>query len=151
MSAIEFKEISLSNLDEIIKLEVSPQQTELVADNLYSIAQTGLDPSGWCRGIYRDGQPVGFLFVKELEAGSVLYLCRFMIDQNHQGKGFGRKAMQQLLALIFSSTAAKVVDLAVSKSAGNAEEFYRKWGFTPTGEVYRAGWRMVLSRSDYLP
>jgi len=149
MNAIEFREISLINLDEIIDLQVRPDQVNLVADNLYSIAQASLDSSGWCRAAYLDDKPVGFFFVKELEGGTLAYICRFMIDQRWQGQGIGRRIMNQLLDLLFSSPSVGAVDLAVSRDSGGAEEFYRKCGFSPTGEPYRGGWRMVLHRPDY--
>jgi hypothetical protein len=52
MNVIEFKEISLKNLDEVIGLEVGPDQTSLAADNLYSIARPPpfrleIAPGGW--------------------------------------------------------------------------------------------------------
>jgi diamine N-acetyltransferase len=150
MSTIEFREITLENLDKVIGLEVSPDQTELVADNLYSIAQAGLDPRGWCRAAYLDDEPVGFFFVKEQDGGRQIYLCRFMVDRSRQGSGLGRKIMTRLLDMLFSSPAVEIVDLAVSRRPGGAEGFYEKCGFVATGEPYRGGWRMVLSRSRYL-
>lgn len=149
MSAIELRKIALQNLDEVIGLEVGPEQKALVADNLYSIAQAGLDPSGWCRAAYLDGEPVGFFFVKEQNGGSHIYLCRFMIDQHRQGRGLGRKIMIQLLDMLFSSPMVELVDLAVSREPGGGEGFYRKCGFIPTGEAYRGGWRMVLPRARH--
>ncbi len=149
MNLIEFRPISLDNLDAVIALEVRADQTHLVADNLYSIAQAGLDPSGWCRAAYLDGAPVGFFFVKELESGVRMYLCRFMVDRHQQGRGLGRRIMRQLLDLLFSSPAVEVVDLAVSRESGGAESFYQRCGFTATEEAYRGGWRMVLPRARY--
>ena len=149
MDAIEFREITLANLDEVISLEVEPEQTELVADNLYSIAQAGLDPSGRCLAAYVDDKPVGFFFLKEQENGVRVYLCRFMIDRRHQGRGLGRRIMMQLLEMIFSSPVVENVDLAVSRAKGGADGFYEKCGFVPTGEAYRGGWRMVLPRKRY--
>jgi len=149
MNAIEFREITLENLDKVVGLEVGPDQTELVADNLYSIAQAGLDPSGWCRAAYLDGKPVGFFFVRELDGGGRIYLCRFMVDRYEQGCGLGRRIMMQLLDMLFSSAVVEIVELAVSRGRGGAEGFYEKCGFVATGEPYRGGWRMVLPRSRH--
>src|SRR5580658_1509668 len=101
MNPIEFHEITLENLDEVIALQVAPDQTSLVADNLYSIAQAGLDPTGWCRAAYVDGKPAGFFYVREQDNGSRIYLCRFMIDQSHQRRGLGRRIVAQLLDILF--------------------------------------------------
>ncbi|MDI1313753.1 GNAT family N-acetyltransferase [Prosthecobacter sp.] len=149
MKNIDLREITLQNLDEVIDLTVGPAQTSLVADNLYSIAQAGLDPLGWCRAAYLDDQPVGFMFVKALNEGRNMYLCRFMVGHRHQGQGIGFCMMQVLLQSLFSSTSVDLVDLAVSREPGGAEGFYQKCGFTATDEPYRGGWRMVLMRTQF--
>jgi diamine N-acetyltransferase len=149
MNIIDFQEISLKNLDEVIGLEVGPDQTNLVADNLYSIAQAGLDPLGWCRAAYLDERPVGFFFVKEEDAGRRIYICRFMVDRQQQGRGLGRRIMMQLLDLLFSSPTVEIVDLAVSREPRGAEEFYKKCGFISTEEGFKGGYRMILSRSAH--
>lgn len=149
MNQLEFRKITLTNLDEIEDLRVRPDQTELVADNLYSIAQAGLDAFGWCRAVYLDDKPVGFFYIREREHGKLAYICRFMVGQDWQGKGIGRRIMMQLMDVLFSSPALEIVDLAVSKNPVGAEVFYRKCGFVATDEPYGGGWRMVLSRADY--
>jgi diamine N-acetyltransferase len=150
MNVIAFKEISLKNLDEVIGLEVGPDQTNLVADNLYSIAQAGLDPVGWCRAAYLDERPIGFFFVKEEDQGRRVYICRFMVERQQQGRGLGRRIMMQLLDLLFSSPTVEIVDLAVSREPRGAERFYKKCGFVSTEEAFRGGFRMMLTRSDHL-
>jgi len=149
MNPIEFREITLENLDAVIALQVAPDQTELVADNLYSIAQAGLDPTGWCSAACVDGKPVGFFYVREQDSGTRIYLCRFMIDQSRQRRGLGRRIMAQLLDTLFSAPQVEMIDLAVSRTDGGAQSFYEKCGFTPTGEPYRGSWRMILPRSHY--
>ena len=72
-----FREVTLDNLNEIEELRVRTDQTELVAENIYSIAQAGLDPSGWCKAVYMNETPVGFFYVRDLDHGKKAYLCRF--------------------------------------------------------------------------
>jgi diamine N-acetyltransferase len=149
MNNLELREITLENLDEVIDLEVGPDQKELVADNLYSIAQAALDPAGWCWAAYLGDEPVGFVFIKQEDQGRQIYICRFMVDRRWQRRGLGRRIMTQLLDLLFSSPPVRLVDLAVSRKPGGAEDFYKKCGFVPTAEDFRGGFRMVLSRSRY--
>ncbi len=146
---IEFRAIDLKNLDEVIALEPRPDQAALVADNLYSIAQAGIDPAGDCRAVYGDGKPVGFFYTRILDEGRLLYLCRFMVSASEQGRGLGRRIMAKLLREAFSAPGIELVDLAVSREAGSAEGFYQKCGFISTGESYRGGWRMVLNRDRH--
>lgn len=149
MDDLEFREISLRNLDEIIELRVRPDQVDLVADNLYSIAQAALDPDGECRGVYVAGRPVGFFYTRSLNDGRLRYVCRFMIDQREQGRGLGRRTMQRLIEEAFASATTEMVDLAVSPGPGSAAAFYEQCGFVPTGEAYRGGVRMVVTRERF--
>ncbi|MBS0659580.1 MAG: GNAT family N-acetyltransferase [Verrucomicrobia bacterium] len=149
METLEFRAVTLANLDAVSELRVRPEQADLVADNLYSIAQAGLDPVGWCRAAYLGDQPIGFFLVRELAEGRHAYLCRFMVDQSWQGRGLGRRMLDQLLARLFASPQLQFIDLAVSRAPRGAEAFYRAAGFVPTEEAYRGGWRMVLRREDY--
>lgn len=148
-SRIEFRKVHLKNLDEIIELSVRQSQADLVADNLYSIAQAGLDPLGLCRAVYLDGKPAGFFSLKKLDGGTRIYIWRFMIDQRFQGIGLGRRTMMHLLDRLFAVSNVKIVDLAVSRILGGAEVFYHKCGFTATGESYGGGWRMTLAKESY--
>ena len=150
MNDIELRAISLENLDQMIDLRVKPEQAALVADNLYSIAQAGLDPFGQCRAAYLDGKAIGFVYSKLLNEARLMYICRFMVDGREQGRGLGRKIMAKLLASAFESPSLELADLAVARDPGNAEAFYSKCGFIPTGEEYKGGWRMVLHRARFL-
>jgi len=146
---MEFREISLSNLDEIINLKVNKNQETLVADNLYSIAQAGLNASAWCRGVYVDGKPVGFFSVIDMKEKNKVYIWRFMIGQYHQEKGIGRQIMLKLLAHLFSDPQVELVDLTVLREIGGAEEFYKKCGFEATEEKLGNEWRMIQLSKDF--
>lgn len=149
MNDVELREISLENLDEVIDLQVAMEQAHLVADNLYSIAQSGLDPFGICRAAYADDEPIGFFYTRILNQGQLMYIRRFMVDWRQQRRGYGRGMMMKLLASAFSSPRLEAADLAVSRDTGGAEDFYRKCGFVSLDERYRGGWRMVLTRERY--
>lgn len=57
---MEFREVTIDNLNEVIALKVSDAQEGLVADNLYTVAQVGLVPDTRCCGVYVDDVPDGF-------------------------------------------------------------------------------------------
>ena len=145
---MDFREVTIDNLKELITLEVSEAQRGLVADNLYTVAQVGLVPDSYCRGVYVDGEPVGF-FAVQWEEGH-FYIWRFMVAAEHQGRGVGSKMMAKLLAEIFSDPSVEFVDLGVQRKPGGAEPFYLKCGFTATEEETHGDWRMLMTRSDYL-
>lgn len=134
---IHFKEITKENLGKIWKLEVFEHQKDQVASNGWSIAEGNYDETAWFRAIYNDEEAVGFVMLeiddKEKEYG----VWRFMIDKNHQGKGYGRAAME-LIKKVMKEKVPDITEFTLSyvpKEEGGADAFYRKVGFEDTGEV----------------
>jgi diamine N-acetyltransferase len=148
---IHFVRITAKNVKQVCKLSstLSAEQSKMVADNALSIAQAHCSENAWMRAIYNGDVPVGFLL---LHVGSDyddgidcqgVFLWRFMIAGPHQGKGYGLLAMEKLLASLRSQG---VRELFTSCGQGQAspEGFYRKLGFTHTGEMYGDEIELVL-------
>jgi len=114
MDKIDFREITIANLDQIEALRVKPEQLDLVAENIYSIAQSGLDPQGWCRAVYLGETPVAFFYIRNLNEGKLSYICRFMVDQNWQGRGIGRNIMSELIPQLFSYPSVETIEWWIS-------------------------------------
>lgn len=134
---ISLKEITKENLVSIIILSVFDHQKDQVASNSISIAQGHYDETAWFRGIYKDDQPVGFVMLQFDNENRSYGIWRFMIDKNHQGKGYGRASMDLIKKVILE----KVPDITeihlsyIPKEKGGADEFYTKVGFEDTGIV----------------
>jgi diamine N-acetyltransferase len=91
----------------------------------------------WPRLIYDGGQLVGFMmaaFAPEHENSLYhSYLWRLSIGAGHQGRGYGRFAVEELGQEAMRRGQYR---LTVSYHAGQhgPEGFYRRLGFHPTGE-----------------
>ena len=131
---ITLREITEDTLTEILKLNVNEIQKKCVAPNAVSIAQAHFSKEAWFRGIYDNDTPVGFVMLHDDEKKQEYYLWRFMIDKNHQGKGFGKKAIELLIEHV--KTRPHAVELLTSCVPGKdgPELFYQKLGFKTTGE-----------------
>lgn len=134
---INFKEITKENLFSIIKLSVFDKQKDQVASNAISIAEAHYNEIAWFRGIFNDDEAVGFVMLylddKENEYG----VWRFMIDQKHQGKGYGSASMD-LIKKVIKEQVPDITEIFLSyvpKDEGSADGFYIKQGFEETGEV----------------
>ena len=149
MSELEFHPVTMDNLKEAIALKVKPEQTQFVADNLYSVAQVGLQPSARCRVVYLDDQPVGFFAVDKGDRPGHVYIWRFMIDANHQRRGVGRRVIAKLMAELFADPAVDVVELTVVRNDGGPEPFYNKCGFRSMNECIDGEWLLEMSRAEY--
>lgn len=134
---IHFKEITKENLFPIFKLKVFEHQKDQVANNVFSIAEGNYSDEAWFRGIYNDDTPVGFVMLSLEEENNEYWVWRFMIDQNHQGKGYGKAALDLVKKIVKEKFPdAKEIFLSyVPKEEGGADEFYKKVGFEDTGKM----------------
>jgi len=132
---VHFKEITKENIVKIVDLAVHDHQKDQVAPNAISIAVGHYFETAWFRGIYKDEEPVGFVML-ELDFKEATYsVWRFMIDKNHQGKGYGKAAMELIKKVMKEKVPGiSAFELSyVPKETGGADEFYRKLGFVDTG------------------
>jgi diamine N-acetyltransferase len=107
-----------------------------VASNAKSIAQAHFYPeTAWFRGIYAGDDAVGFIML-EINIDKPEYgLWRFMIDERHQGRGYGRAAIGKAIAHVRAQPGAVELLTSVVPGEGSPGPFYQKLGFAFTGEV----------------
>lgn len=130
---VTLREITSETVRSVTALEVSPEQRGFVAPNAVSIAQAYFEPKAWFRAVAAGDELVGFVMVYR-DPPSTFYVWRFMIDARHQGRGYGRGAMELLLDEA-RGDGAKEVTLSVVPGEGSALAFYARLGFVETGEV----------------
>ncbi len=58
-----------------------------------------------------------------------LYLCRFMIDQKHQGKGYGKAALDKLKEIAMDDENINKIKLSTDPKNKNGIRIYEKFGF----------------------
>ncbi|WP_246124114.1 GNAT family N-acetyltransferase [Nocardia bhagyanarayanae] len=135
---VELRKITAETVYEVCKLSetLSPEQRKMVADNGISIAEAHFADAAWFRGIYSGDEPVGFLMLDlgmdPDEPGVSLW--RFMIAGPHQGKGYGRRAIESLVAHL-KARGTNTLYTSYGRGPGSPEGFYRSLGFEPTGEL----------------
>jgi diamine N-acetyltransferase len=83
--------------------------------------------------IYADEQCVGFVMYNSSPERDRFFIMRLMIDKSVQRMGYGRAALEQLIAGFTQNPRAK--EAAVSYIPGNhaAESLYRRVGFEVVG------------------
>jgi diamine N-acetyltransferase len=138
-AAVTLREITPENIRTVLGLSVAPGQRNVYPrSNGYSIAE-GLYPADddpvWMRVIYADETPVGFLMTSEAPDRGEYFLWRLMVDAEHQGKGYGSRAVKLLIKRIRASGNARKLLTSHLRGEGDAGGFYQKLGFVYTGEV----------------
>ena len=145
---VTLQEITATNWYAICSLEVSPEQTSWVASNYHSLVEAAYGFPGELAhlrlfpcAIYAEDLPVGFAMYNTSPERDRFFIMRLMVDWRHQGKGYGRAAMMQLLDLFRAHPQAK--ETAVSYQSDNdlAGKLYRSCGFV---EVSAEGAEVML-------
>lgn len=142
--AIELVEVTSQNVRDVGRVEVAFSQRDLVAPTLVSIAEAFRPPTvrgetvrPWLRAITADDEIVGAVFVAEPYDGSPdPYLWRLSVDRRHQGRGIGRRALEQIVAQRRADGHRRLRVSYVAGVIGSPEDFYAKIGFVPTGAVH---------------
>ncbi|MCL2619925.1 MAG: GNAT family N-acetyltransferase [Defluviitaleaceae bacterium] len=147
---ITLQPITSKNLGAVWKMKADP---ELVAPNNWSLAEAyaysyehGHDKL-LVRAIYDDETPVGFLMANydpkyeyvDNKGEPYFYLWRLMVDEQYQNKGYGRAAMELLIAEVKTGKHGKANAFytGTARQSEVTPKFYGSLGFVYTGEVDR--------------
>lgn len=121
----------------ILNLKVSKSQTKFIESSAECLddAMSDAYKIKWnFYGIYLEDSLIGFTMhgVQRLLTFSQTWLDRVMIDENFQGKGYGKQAMQLVLGKMFIDYDCDKIHLSVCKENLSAIRLYQKLGFRKT-------------------
>lgn len=116
----------------------NPLDQQWIASNAFSLLQSLYDPDWDCRLIFLEGKAVGFVFYGYWAEKGRYLLCRYMIDERHQGKGYGKAALPTVVAHIRQQYGCKDVYLTVEDANARAVRLYTDFGFERTEEMDEA-------------
>lgn len=131
---VTLKEITRDNWRAATRLKLGEGQDKFVAPNWYSILEAMFDGFN-SRAIYADEEMVGYtMFGLDDETGSQ-WIARLMIAKDHQGKGYGRAAMQQLIQYFRDLPNCTEVFISFEPENHPAQKLYSSLGFEDTGRL----------------
>ena len=135
---INLKKITEDNFINAFDLKLGPGQEQFVSHPIRSLAQAYVYRDQ-CQpfGIYDDGDMVGYVMVIYDYDIPEYDIWHMMIDEKHQGKGFGKAALKQILDYIKTKPfgSSGIVTLTCNKDNTAALSLYRSLGFAETGVV----------------
>lgn len=144
---VKLKKVTADNWEEVVELELRASQEDLVASNLYSVAEAQFDPDARPRAIYAGKRVVGFLMYDvqktKGKAAKEASIYHFMIDGKHQGKGYGRAALSKALEEIRAIPGVNRISICYMPKNPVAKPFYASSGFVEVGVEPR--WRGVIA------
>ena len=149
---VHLEELNKYNVWDVIELTVKKEQESFIAGNEWSLvhAYVGNKTEGavYPFGVFDDDKAVGFLMIA-YDYGEVCndpdapeisqknyFLWRLMIDEEEQGKGYGKKAVKLALEFVktFPHGRADYCWLCYDKNNEVARKLYLSMGFQEIGE-----------------
>lgn len=131
---VKLREITKDNLEQVLALRTSEKQSNFVSSTAHSLAQAWVyKDTAFPFAIYDDDEMVGFVMLGYYQERSQYTLWKLLIDEKHQHKGYGRKALE--LAIRYLIDRFNVTEIFTGVAYGNdvAEALYRSVGFVKTG------------------
>ena len=143
-SPVTLRPITPGNRPAVEDLRVLPEQENFVDGVRRSLAEAAAKPDArpWRRGVYAGEVPVGFVMLADgVPPGNVdipwrYYLWRFLIDARFQRRGYGRAALDQVVAYLCTKPDAKQLITSVVPGDGSPLDFYLRYGFEATGQMF---------------
>ena len=136
---IELKPITEENFLDAFNLRLAPGQERFVSHPVRSLAQAYVYRDQ-CQpfGIYSGGKMVGYVMVIYDYDVPEYDIWHMMIDEAEQGLGYGREALDQVIAYIRTKPfgSSNRIVLTCNKENNAALLLYKHKGFNETGTVY---------------
>ncbi len=131
---VRLAEVTADNWRDVVALELDADQRDLVASNLYSLAEASFTPLARPRAIYAGTRLVGFLMYdagddNEPQRASIY---RVMIDRQEQRQGYGRIALERALDEIRALPGLATVSIYYAPE-NPAKALYTSIGFVEVG------------------
>ncbi|MFN8466100.1 MAG: GNAT family N-acetyltransferase [Caldilineaceae bacterium] len=134
-SNVSLRPVTAENVYDVMRLRVTKEQEQFVADNARSLAEAAYNQYAWPRAIYADETPVGFLMLYDDPHTPEYFLWRLMVDHRYQRMGFARRALEQVVDYVAGRPNATTLGVSYVPGEGSPQPFYAALGFSETGEV----------------
>ncbi len=146
---ITLKPVTRDNWLQALDLKVKDDQSGFVPSVAVSLAKVHIKPDGdqveyLPFAIYDGETMVGFIMhAFEEQTSNMYWINGFLVDHNHQGKGYGKTAILQMIDYIRSRfSQCQEIRLTVYPNNYAARNLYQSVGFVETGEIW--GGELVL-------
>lgn len=127
------EEIDDANQTAVLALKVAAAQRTYIETNAQSLqeAMNDHDHDWRCYALCENRQPVGFMMIgAENRTYKYIWLDRFMIGQQYQGRGLGTQFLKRAIRFIKDHFQVDEIVLSLHAENTHAKYFYRQAGFT---------------------
>lgn len=142
-----FKAITQENKEEILHLTVAKGQEHFIETTSQCLEEAEQITCWNPIGIYKEDCLIGFAmygFWKEEPPAGRVWLDRFLIDVNYQGKGYGTIVFPLLIEHIKKVYHCQTIYLSVIEENQTAVSLYKRNGFQFNGELDIHGEKVMV-------
>nr|WP_286161353.1 GNAT family N-acetyltransferase [Clostridium sp. KNHs214] len=148
---IIIKKITKENYKDVLALHVAKEQEGFIESTKECLDEAKESDLWRPVGIYNENQLVGFsmygLFKDKKDRGRV-WLDRFMIAKEYQGKGYGNKSLDILIDRLFNEYNCGEIYLSVYGDNVQAIKMYKCRGFKFNGEIDINGEKVMVLKKE---
>ena len=118
----------------VVECKLAPGQEDYVNPAGFSIGRAYLNPEANIPCIIRLGDTrIGYIVLREWDSSANSW--SYYLDQDHQGKGYGRAAAQLAVQILKAADPGKPVKLSAEAANEKAHRLYQSIGFRHIGEM----------------
>lgn len=149
---LERRSVTRETVRLLAELSVRPDQHGLVAPNAITLAEAPFETGSQVWGLWDGAVAVGLMAMVHPDLypwhgpgddRQAAYLWRLMIADGYQGRGYGRAAIEQAMAVTREWGLPRLV-AGVATEAHSNIGFYEHLGFRRTGRVVEADMEIVI-------
>lgn len=134
INEVYFKEIDHTNECTVKNIRVKPGQESFIETVDECLKEAAIYPEWHPVAIYNEKIVIGFAMYGTFGPNRDTWIDRIMIDENYQGKGYGKKAMIKLIDKVSIEYGVKVIYLSIIEENSIAHRLYKGLGFEYTNE-----------------
>lgn len=134
MSNVHFKNIDNTNEYKVRNIKLKPGQEKFIetVDECLKEAETFNE---WHPvAIYYEDEIIGFAMYGSFGLNKDTWIDRIMIDEKHQGRGYGKLAMMKLIDMVSKEYEVNVIYLSITEGNSTAYNLYKNIGFESMNE-----------------
>lgn len=144
---ISIHDVTEENEEDILGLHVLNSQTNFIETTEECLAEAKECAQYKPVGLYVNNNLVGFAMYGRLpdeNKNSRVWLDRFLIDANYQGKGYGTIMLQTLIQKLVQEFSCQNIYLSVYDDNQSAVYLYEKFGFRFNDELDINGEKIMV-------
>ena len=130
--SITLEPVTRENWYECSQLDVKPEQRHFVSSNVLCIAEMQFYPNCGAYVVYHEQQMVGFVMYEHDQEQDEWWVSALMIAADQQGQGYGKAALQALIALMQQQGCRDIL-VGYANDNSVARALYRGVGFHEIG------------------